>query len=233
MIAFIDGDVSCHSSSWGAETLEDAILKLDEIIEATYEDVFATDYIIALGGKVNFRETFYSEYKKTPSRVKARSTKPIWFNKLKDYLASKENTVVAEGFEADDLLRIWSNEAQKNNIDFIVCSIDKDLDCIPGKHFKPGKNIFYTVSEEEADRHYWMQILMGDPVDNIPGIPKIGKKKADNILSSCNNNNERKAAVIEAYKEHYGEEWKSYLLCNGRLIHIWRYIDDYFKIPKV
>jgi hypothetical protein len=153
MIAFIDGDVSCHSSCWGAESLEEAIVKLDEIIEATYENVFADDYIIALGGPNNFREIFYSEYKKTPGRVKARENKPSWFNDLKTYLAKKPNTVVAHGFEADDLLRIWATEAKENNIEFIVCSIDKDLDCIPGNHFKPGKDVFYTITEEEADRH--------------------------------------------------------------------------------
>ena len=39
-----------------------------------------------------------------------------------------------------------------------------------------------------------------------------------------------KEAVIEAYKQKYGDDWKSYLLANGRLIHIWRYIDDHFQV---
>jgi 5'-3' exonuclease len=235
MIAFIDGDVAYHASMWGAENIDQAKENLKSIISATHEDIFAEDYIIALGGPNNFREEFYSEYKKSPSRVKSRNNKPSFADELKEWFFTtklyENHRVIAVGYEADDLLRIWSNQAIEAGIDFIVCSIDKDLNCIPGKHV--GRGPVYIITEEEADKHYWKQVLMGDSVDNIPGIPNIGTKKADAILESCDNKNKRKAAVIEAYKEHYGANWENYLLCNGRLIHIWRKMNDYFKIPQI
>lgn len=232
MIAFIDGDVLCYQAAWGVENLEEAIERLDQILQGVVESTFSEDYLIALGGESNFREKFFDGYKKSPARLKARKTKPEWFNQLKVWLENNENSVIAYDFEADDLLRMWSVEATRFNIDYIVCSIDKDLDCIPGKHFKPGKDEFYKVTEEEADVHYWKQILMGDSVDNIPGLPRIGEVKALRILESCDNHNNRKAAVINEYKREYGENWKEYLLSNGRLLHIWRHLNDHFKIDE-
>jgi 5'-3' exonuclease len=232
MIALVDGDVLCYQAIWKMETLDEAKDKLKEILQSTVESTFSDDYLLALGSETNFRAAFYSEYKKTPSRVASKSTLPSWFKELKEWFATDENAVVAHGCEADDLIRIWATEARNNNIEFIVCSIDKDLQCIPGKHFKPGKNEVFDITEDEADKHYWKQILMGDSVDNIPGVPGIGEVKALKILQACNNKNNRKAAVIEAYKQYYGESWKEYLLSNGRLIHIFRHANDYFKVPK-
>ena len=99
-----------------------------------------------------------------------------------------------------------------------------------GKHYNLAKQIIEDINEDWADNFYWKQILMGDSVDNIPGIEGIGPKKADKILEGKKDKEERKQAVIEAYKVAYNDEWYSYLLANGRLIHIWRYYDDHFKI---
>ena len=230
MIALIDGDVLCYQAAWGAENLKEAEDRLSEILDAVIENTFSNDHLIAIGGLSNFRELFFDGYKKSPARLKNKKTRPEWFNGLKTWLENLDNTVVAYDFEANDLLRMWSIEAKMYDIDYIICTIDKDLDCIPGKHFKPGKDEFYSVTEDEADIHYWKQILMGDSVDNIPGLPGIGEVKAMRILKSCDNHNNRKAAVINEYKREYGDNWKEYLLSNGRLIHIWRHLNDHFRI---
>jgi 5'-3' exonuclease len=232
MIALVDGDVLLYQAIWGTEDVEEAKLRLDEVLQAVIENTFCDDYLIAIGGPNNWREEFFSEYKKSPSRLASKKNRAEHFDALKDIFCNYPNAVVAHGFEADDLIRIWALQAIEAGDQYVVCTIDKDLDCIPGNHFKPGRDEHYKVSEDEADVHYWRQILTGDAVDNIPGLNKVGPVKANKILEGCDNNKKRKAAVINAYKEHYGDQWKPYLLANGRLIHIWRYINDHFQIKE-
>src|SRR5690606_15306825 len=38
------------------------------------------------------------------------------------------------------------------------------------------------VSEEEADRYFYMQVLTGDPTDGYSGCPGIGPKRAERLL---------------------------------------------------
>jgi 5'-3' exonuclease len=231
MIAFIDGDVTLYQACWGNDTLKEAKLKLDEILQSIVETIFCDDYLIAVGGPNNWRESFYVDYKKSPSRLASKKNKAEYFDELKAYLASKNNAVLTDGFEADDLIRMWTVEAEEAGDPFVLCTIDKDLDCVPGNHFNFGRNEkFYVVTPEQGDTHYWKQILMGDAVDNIPGLPKVGPVTASKILEGCDTRTKRKEAVIEAYKQKYGDEWKPYLLANGRLIHIWKSIDDHFMI---
>jgi 5'-3' exonuclease len=227
MIALIDGDVLIYQSLWGSTSLKDCITKLEELITNCIESTFSDDYLIAVGSPKNFRDILYPEYKQTAGRVKARQNKSEYFDDLKEYLITKENTVQAIGFEADDLLRIWSEQA---NEPFIVCSVDKDLKCISGLHWDLRKQVVDKVDKDRANSFYWKQILMGDPVDNIPGIERVGPKTAERILEGLTTDEQRKEVVISKYKEVYGELWESHLLMNGRLIHLWRFEHDYFTI---
>ena len=61
MIAIIDGDVLLYISIWGAETKEEARKNFDELFTAINEDLFAEDYVMALGGFDNFRVDLYDE----------------------------------------------------------------------------------------------------------------------------------------------------------------------------
>jgi 5'-3' exonuclease len=230
MINFIDGDVLVYRSMWGTDTLGEAQDKITTILQQVVESTFSDDYLIALGGDTNWRETFFADYKKSPSRLASKKNKAEYHEDLKLWFRKHSHSVTAEGFEADDLLRMWATQAKNAEQSFIVSSIDKDLDCIPGLHYNISKDLIYTVTEDDGNHHYWKQILMGDSVDNIPGLPKVGPVKAESFLEGCTNNEERKEAVINAYKDKYEDNWKEYLLCNGRLIHIWRHYGDHFMV---
>jgi DNA polymerase-1 len=115
------------------------------------------------------------------------------------------------------------------DIDYIVCSIDKDLKCIPGKHYLMHKEIMIDVSEAEAMRHYYEQLLKGDPTDNIPGVPRVGEVKAGKILEPYSTEEEFQDQVIEQYMGAYDKNWVHYLLANAKLIHLQRDVGDYFS----
>jgi DNA polymerase-1 len=106
--------------------------------------------------------------------------KPILLAHLKSYAEKNYVVYVEDNLEGDDLLGLYSNP------NTIICSIDKDLKTIPGKHYNFGKDEFYDVSEEEADYNHLFQTLTGDATDGYPGCPGCGPKTAEKILAkSC------------------------------------------------
>jgi 5'-3' exonuclease len=111
-----------------------------------------------------------------------------------------------------------------------VVHIDKDLDCIVGDHYNPRREQFYKVDENSADMHYWLQMLKGDPTDNLPGLPKVGPKTAEKMLKGVPMNR-RKSRVLAAYRAKFGiVNWKEKLLETANGIHILRTADDFFNI---
>jgi len=65
----------------------------------------------------------------------------------------------------------------------------------------PYREVF-EISEFEAMKNFWMQVLTGDSVDSIQGVPGIGKKKAEKILEGCGTEEEMYDAVFSAYRNH-------------------------------
>ena len=229
-IAIIDGDVLVYMSIWKTESLEESKKKFMEHLTDVQNSLFTKDYVMAIGGPDNFREDLFSDYK--GNRKKAKDTRPEWFGDLKSWASTLEGSVESDNCEADDLVRVWALECDEAGINRVVVSVDKDLDCIPGNHYNPRTKAIYQVCEEYAERFYWQQVLTGDSVDNIPGLWKVGPVKAKKILADAWTHDELIAAVCRAYHDAYGEEGYSYLLANGRLIHIWRKINDHFKVNK-
>ena len=96
------------------------------------------------------------------------------------------------GYEADDLIASYAEEAQKQNMKVTIVSSDKDLmqlvsdnvsmlDTMKGKVFKREDVLekFGVYPEKVID----VQSLAGDSVDNIPGIPGIGIKTAALLIN--------------------------------------------------
>ena len=92
---------------------------------------------------------------------------------------------------------------------------------IRGLHYNWTKNTEpYMVSEEEAIKFFYTQLLMGDRVDNIPGIRGIGNKKADKILDGITEEQELLKTTLSEYKNSGMTEQD--LINNGRLLWIRR-----------
>jgi hypothetical protein len=208
---------------------------LDKLLDMT----FASDFLAAVkcpateGPAVNFRNVMYPEYKlnrhKDPD--KSNGFVPI----LRQLMVAEGLAVEASGREADDLICIWSEEARAKGEEFIICTIDKDIwKAIPGNHYLmhpwlTADNRIVVTNEEDACRFHYEQLLKGDPTDYIPGIPRIGDKKAEKILAPYNTEADFQEQVVNQYIEAYGDEWMDYLLSNGKMLYLQRHVDDYFE----
>jgi len=102
-----------------------------------------------------------------------------------------------EGFEADDVLGSISEVVHQNNPELEVVVVSGDLDTMQlvnkkTKVYTLKKGVKDTVIyDEEAVRERYeldpdqivdYKALKGDPSDNIPGVPQVGKKRATKLL---------------------------------------------------
>lgn len=98
-----------------------------------------------------------------------------------------------EGFEADDIIASVSLKAAQEGFSVVVVSSDKDLLQLVGENIvvlNPTLDEGVLFDKEEIKKRFGiapLQIadiisLMGDKVDNIPGIPGIGEKTAFKLI---------------------------------------------------
>ena len=213
-----------------AAYLSKAWLRFQEIILELCELCFTNDYKAAVKGEGNFRNDIYPEYKS--NRHADPKKRNPFVPTLRKMAVDAGMAVAAHGMEADDLLRMWQQECKSKQEPYVICSIDKDLKCIPGRHYLMHKNEFLDVSEAEAVRFYYEQLLKGDPTDNIKGIPKVGDVKAKKYLAGDSTEAQFQYTVSEAYQGYFGNDWEKELLLNGQLIHLKKTVDDTFSLAN-
>jgi hypothetical protein len=197
MIALIDADVVAYRIAFGCQDEPEkiAIAKVSEFLEElvfTYTDV--EDCEGYLTGKQNYR---FDIAKTAPYKGTRVSEKPKHLGIIRQYMIDAWAFSVQEYQEADDAIGIRAYSLGEE--DYVICSIDKDLDNIRGKHYNFVKNEHYTITEEVAIKNFYRQVLTGDRVDNVPGLVGIGPKKADKILKDCVTEAELFNAVLAAY----------------------------------
>jgi hypothetical protein len=202
MIALVDADVVAYRIAFGCNDDPEkvAIAKAAEFLEdLVFTFANADDCEGYLTGKDNYRHEIA---KTVPYKANRVAEKPKHLGIIREYMISAWAFSVQEKQEADDAISIRAYALGEE--DYIICSIDKDLDNVRGWHYNFGKNERYFVKEEDAIRNFYRQVLTGDRVDNVPGLPGIGPKKAEKILQDCCTEEELYKAVLEAYKGDVG-----------------------------
>jgi 5'-3' exonuclease len=227
----IDGDPLLFRVAFNSKNVSHARERYEERLLRIQNECFSEDYVMAVFGDNNFRVSFDKEYKNTNSRKNSKANNPYYFE-LRKQLIEEDLVTPAHNMEADDLVRIWAEEHRAKGMPFIIVSVDKDLQCIPGAHYLIHHSRIIHMEEDAADLFYWTQILTGDSVDNIKGLPNIGPVKAGRILEGTTNSKQRKQRVIDAYYEICGDNWKKEMLHTGTLIHIMRTKDDMFSLKE-
>jgi hypothetical protein len=157
------------------------------------------------------------------------SASPVWRRDVEEYLLRDWNTERCEGYEADDRLAV---EFTKNPRESILCSQDKDflqIENLRMYNWRDKKHI--TVTPEQGRRSFYGQMLTGDDIDNIPGVPGIGPAKADKLLGSITDERLLATVVYSAYQKGYGPKaWEAYQE-NARLLWLIK-TEEGLKNPK-
>jgi len=242
MKALLDGDILVYRVGFGSNEESEGIARarMDESIEKILDAVKATKYEVFLtsSDKSNFRIPIFPEYK-----ANRKAPKPVHYDALREYLVTEHQANMVHGQEADDAMGIeQTNEIEAlmhqdygafpegNDLNTIICSIDKDMDQIPGWHFNFVKGIKYFVTPFEGLYKFYLQLLMGDATDNIKGIPGIGPKKATGMLELAKTEEDMYSAVETAYKAAFPENYMDLIRCYGQLLKI-RTKEDELWLP--
>lgn len=188
----------------------------------------------------NFREMVAVS---KPYKGNRLAEKPYHYHNITEYLLSEFNCEVARGYEADDLLCVDQTMAEPETT--IIVSRDKDLKQCPGWHYSWSCGRALARGPELIDelgyleltkdkiiggglKFFYAQLLMGDPVDNIPGVPKFGKAKAFKLLNDCENEEQLFLATSDVYKKYCEEQqiyWKVYYREQANLLWMIRELD--------
>lgn len=157
------------------------------------DEVFPSDYCAFVfdKGKSEHRLAIDPEYKATrpptPDELKAQLPKIRRWVELMGW-----NIVESQGYEADDLIACAVKERGDHDILFV--SPDKDLSqlvCNGVKQIIPRKKGVFDIFGIEEVKTKWgigpeliqqFLALVGDKVDNIPGVPGVGPKTAVKLL---------------------------------------------------
>ncbi len=133
-----------------------------------------------------FRDELYSEYK---------ANRPPMPDDLRSQIEPLHNAIramglpllIVDGVEADDVIGTLCKQATEQGMDTVVSTGDKDMAQLVNEHV----TLINTMNDSKMDRDGVIEkfgippeaiidylSLVGDSVDNIPGVPKCGPKTA-------------------------------------------------------
>lgn len=139
-----------------------------------------------------FRNDIYADYK--ASRVLPDEALAFQLQACKALTETMGiSTFASQRYEADDIIATLAQSAQQRGESVIIVSRDKDL----GQILKHSGDILWDYAADKRITtvdfisHYKVEpyqmtdflALVGDAVDDIPGVPGIGKKTAAALLS--------------------------------------------------
>jgi len=224
-----------HDLDVVTERVDDFLFNLEEVLNAGSMELFLT----APNIEQNFRRKLNPQYKAN----RKDAVKPHHLGNIRDYMLEDWDAKIATaGIEADDALAIIGWQAFENDDDSVIlCSIDKDMDTVPGWHYRwPTYNkegALYYQHLSDAMFSFWASSLIGDGADNIIGIRGIGPKKSALLLEECATAEEYYAVCKEQYINHFAEKLGSaqaaveYFHMNCKMLHLLKHEDDEWEPP--
>jgi DNA polymerase-1 len=166
-----------------------------------------------------FREQKFPQYK---------AQRPSMPDELGRQLATIDRVVAANrfpllrrpGYEADDIIATLARRGVEAGFEVVIVAGDKDLAQMVGERVRMQDTMRDVTYDAELVRKKWgvppaqipdLLALMGDAVDNIPGVPGIGQKGAaallerygsiDGILAHLDELKGKQKAALEEHRE--------------------------------
>ncbi len=143
----------------------------------------------------NFRHNIYPEYK--ANRTKMPDELRVQIPRIKDIVHAYHIPILElAGYEADDIIATLATRWERNGVEVVIVSGDKDLmqlvservsmlDTMRDRRIGPAE--VQAKFGVEPGRVVEVQALMGDATDNIPGIPGVGEKTALKLITQWQN----------------------------------------------
>lgn len=196
---------------------EDKALMLVDVMIRDIKERYAQenpDLVLFLTGVGNHRYSIATRASYKGNRSGAAP--PCHLRAIRNHLVSKYGAVVSQGREADDDIALAAAEFP----DCLVCSTDKDLMQIKGRHFDFVKKEEVTVSAKEANLNFFSQCISGDATDAIPGATGYGPVKSRKALEGAKGPADCWKRIVDIYTNEFGTDGTKYALECARLVKI-------------
>jgi len=164
------------------------------------------------------RNELYPEYKANRGEMPEdlRTQIPLILELIKAY-----NIPIVEcaGWEADDVIATLARQAAERGLDVRIVTNDKDARQLIAPRVKLYSIRKRRFMDEEELAQEWkirpdqvidFQALVGDSVDNVPGVPLVGPKKASALLEKFGTLEEVLDHADEAPGKKLSENLKTY-----------------------
>lgn len=209
MRAAVDGDIILYAVSYAAqnEPASYACRSARSFCENIMHSLTVEGADVFLTGSDNYRVQYSCDVYPYKGNRKD-SEKPLHYYDLKQFMIDSLDAVVVDGQEADDTLGILGHAGTH-----VICTLDKDLDGVPGWHYNWKQGRLYSVSPEDADRFFYTQLLTGDSTDNIPGLYKRVGMKATQRLTAPIWEMDDPADMYEYVRDVYMEGYMKVGIC--------------------
>lgn len=145
--------------------LHGCIRDFDTLIDRLQKFAPHHQIVCCLGHHSNFRYGVYTQYKSNRRGVR----KAACYGDMREHIEKHFETSCLPNVEADDAVGIQYEYGD------LIYSADKDLKTIAGIHLQENGDL-EIVSQLEANRSFYKQILCGDASDGYRGCPGIGEK---------------------------------------------------------
>lgn len=183
----------------GARDFAEDYLRTVESLKKSYKARWVI--IAADQGSSSYRKDIYPLYKQNRKDKYDQQTETERvefelffedFTRTLELLAEHYPVLRFQGVEADDIAAyIVSKKAKLGIQEIWLMSSDKDWDLL----IQPGVNRFSYVTRKETTYENWndqypfepeeyisVKCLMGDSGDNVPGVPGVGPKRAQQLV---------------------------------------------------
>ncbi len=174
----VDGDIISYRVASVSDEPDECEAKIDNMLHNIVKDTGVEQMRIYI---THDGKGFRHEVAKTKTYKGNRDqSKPVQLEFCRAYLMYRYKALLVHYYEADDA--IASDMVQHGAFH---CGIDKDLYQIAGKHYDFTKRTWQHIKEDEAKINLYRQILTGDSVDNIQGLPRVGAKTAEKTITNA------------------------------------------------
>lgn len=243
----IDGDYLAYWATGGntddpgraIRVARDKIEQLQAKARAEYVEIHLT-------GSGSTKGDRYLIARLKPYQGGRKGERPKYWQLVRQMLESREDATVWMDREADDglAMRAANFMVTRNSGEqlIFIASPDKDLRMVPGTHidWSTGDTVqvlchsYRVVHADKVYGYCWFltQLLRGDPVDNIPGLPHTidekGKKKlvgdvgAAALLAGTENPEQGWTVVLREYMKTYPDTWADELCEQAALLWLRR-----------
>lgn len=241
----IDGDYCAYYYAGHNDTsVGDARMRLMQAIHQ-FKEMAGAEHVVlhltATGSHKGFR-SIVSTIKPYQAN-RSGSQRPKNWAMLRDFMESYSGSAFRQKIwgtrEADDGIAYHLRVLHEQGNQAVVAMKDKDSQMFTGCIHMDWDTYELTevprgTFEQEnsagrlfGSKWFWLQMLMGDSADNIPGVQQIrgvgkmvacGKARALNALVMMPDDGSCYEQVVRAYREFYKEEWADAFVENAALL---------------